>query len=405
MMANKIWMGGLVARVCAMLFAVAACAPADVPDEVHAAVESALQATVDRLAAENDIPGIQAAVVLPDGAVVQAAAGLADIESQIPMTSELRIISGSIGKTYVAAALMSLVEENKLDLGARVGDYLGDEDWWRGFPNADTVTLGQLLNHSSGVPRDYLEHPEFLAALEKSITDGADFAEQGYTHEDYVRWVSGLAPAFAPGEGFHYSDVAYTVGALLVEKVSGRSIETDIEERFLTPLGLTTTEPQQRQMTNFVSAYVPPSVRAQFSGVPEKSVTMGAFAFDPKFEWGGGGYVSNANDLARWADAWFGGKALDSDYVEMMKAWGNEQVWPPLGDAYGIALQVRHASPFGERLYHGGYGLGFIARTEYLPEHKMASAIMINTVALEYEAFHDDIWRAVFEAMDIELNE
>lgn len=368
----------------------------------HPGVEAALQETLDKLVQERDFPGIQASVVLPDGAVIEAAAGLADKEREIPMTKDLRILSGSIGKTYVAAALMALVEEGKLDLDARVADYIGEEDWFQGFPNGETVKLGQLLNHSSGVPKDYLEHPVFLAALKRSVDEGLSYEEQGYTHEDYVRWVTGLEPAFAPGEGFHYSDAAYTVAALIVEKINGRPIEADIEERFLKPFKLTETEAQTRTIERFVSAYWPPRMHESFPGVPEKSVDMGKFTFDPKFEWGGGGYVSTSADLARWARIWFGGDALKSDYVAAMKSWGNPHVIEYLGDEYGVALQIRHATPFGERLYHGGYGLGFIARAEYLPDHNMASAIMLNTVDLRYELYHQQIWQAVLKAWDEE---
>jgi D-alanyl-D-alanine carboxypeptidase len=404
-MQNKILTGVLVACVCAMLMAVAACSNEETGQESHASVESALQAAVDRLAAENNFPGIQAAIIMPDGTVIEAAAGLADREQEISMTTNMRLLSGSIGKTYVAAAVMALVAEGKLALEEKVSTYVGDEDWYQGFPNGDDVTLGQMLNHSSGVPRDYLVHPEFLAAVKRSVDEDINLVDMGLTHEDFVRWVSGLEPGFAPGEGFMYTDVAYTVAALVAEKVDGRSLEDQIRERFITPYKLTRTEAQTRRMTDFVSAYFPPPMHPGFPGVPEKSVTMGVFAFDPGMEWGGGGYASNAGDLARWAHLWFGGEAVDGSYIETITGWGNEHVIPQLGDAYGVGVQIRYDSPFGERLYHGGYQLGFIARAEHLPEHGMSSAIMINTVDIAYERYHDEIWNAVLTAIEIQTDE
>ncbi|GAB4537682.1 MAG: serine hydrolase domain-containing protein [Parvularculaceae bacterium] len=365
-------------------------------------VREAMQATLDRLVEENDFPGIQAAALLPDGTLVEAAAGLADRESGRAMTSDLRLASGSIGKTYVAAAVLAHVAEGALDLDARVVAYIGDEDWFQGFPNGEIMTLGQLLNHSSGIGEDYLTRPEVLEPFTQTFGDGPDLADLGVSHEDLVRSLAGQPPQFAPGGGFGYSDAAYAVAALIAEKVDGRTIEAQISERFLDPLGLSHTQAFEREMDNFVSAYAPAPIAEAFGGVPLKSVVDGDFQFDPRFEWGGGGYVANAGDLARWARAWFGGRAVDADYVELFEEWANPTGVPQLGDAYAIGVQIERDSAYGRRLFHGGYQLGFIAQMEYLPDHDIASAIMINTVDGGYIAYHDAVRDAVMAALGLD---
>lgn len=366
------------------------------------AVREAMQTALDRLVEENGFPGIQAAALLPDGSLVEAAAGVADRESGRAMTSDLRLASGSIGKTYVAAAVLALVAEGALDLSARAAAYIGDEDWFQGFPNGQVMTLGQLLNHSSGIGEDYLTRPEILEPFTHTFGDGPDLFELGVSHEDLVRSLAGQPPQFAPGGGFGYSDAAYAVAALIAEKVDGRTIEAQISERFLDPLGLSHTQAFEREMDDFVSAYVPAPIAEAFGGVPLRSVDNGDFQFDPKIEWGGGGYVSNAGDLARWARAWFGGRAIDADYVGAFEEWANPTGVPQLGDAYSIGVQIERNSAYGRRLFHGGYQLGFIAQTEYLPDHDVASAIMINTVDGGYIAYHDAVRDAVMAALGLD---
>jgi len=113
---------------------------------------SKLQAELDSIAFDPDIPGICVAIVLPDNTVIPLASGLADREKAIKMTTNHKLFTGSIGKTYVAALALQLIEEGKMGVDDPVKIYLGDEAWYPRIPNSDSITIRMLLTRSEKSP-------------------------------------------------------------------------------------------------------------------------------------------------------------------------------------------------------------------------------------------------------------
>src|SRR5690349_19139712 len=91
------------------------------PTTVEPAVQQQrLQKLLNDLHEKNGFPGMTAAVVLPDGKVITAATGYADVESKTPMKADDRMLAGSIGKTFFDAIFMRLAAEGKLDLNQKI---------------------------------------------------------------------------------------------------------------------------------------------------------------------------------------------------------------------------------------------------------------------------------------------
>ena len=97
-------------------------------------LESALQDRAEELRVQYGLPGLQVACALPDGEVVRVAVGLADSTSGVAMTTEHFLPAGSVGKTGLAAVVLSLVNDGTLDLDAPVSRWLGDEEWFARLP-------------------------------------------------------------------------------------------------------------------------------------------------------------------------------------------------------------------------------------------------------------------------------
>lgn len=108
------------------------------------------ESELDRLRTQYNLPGITAAYVLQDGTVGEAVSGFADIESKKLMTTKSRMLAASIGKTFVAAIVLSLSMEGRINLDDLVSKWLGDRNWYSRLPNCKTITLRHLLTHSSG---------------------------------------------------------------------------------------------------------------------------------------------------------------------------------------------------------------------------------------------------------------
>src|SRR4030095_6641593 len=130
------------------------------------AVRKSLQTKLDELHNAGSFPGATLGFVLPDGRSGAVSVGLADLETRIPLKPTDRMLAGSIGKTYVSAAMLQIVQEGKVDLDAKIERWLGSEVWFPRLPNAREITLRMLMNHSSGIPEHVLDK-NFIEAMKK----------------------------------------------------------------------------------------------------------------------------------------------------------------------------------------------------------------------------------------------
>ncbi|GAA1332653.1 serine hydrolase domain-containing protein [Saccharothrix algeriensis] len=173
------------------------------------------------LAARHGLPGAQVAVLV-DGEVVDAATGVLNLATGVPVTSEALFQIGSITKVWTATLVMQLVREGAVDLDRPVSEYL---DRFRLADEAASraVTIRQLLSHTGGF-------------------DGDIWTDTGRNEDAVRKYVEGLAEAvqyFAPGERFSYCNSGYMVLGRLVEVLRGKSYNRALREHLITPLGLT----------------------------------------------------------------------------------------------------------------------------------------------------------------------
>jgi CubicO group peptidase (beta-lactamase class C family) len=139
---------------------------------------TSLQAKLTELHQAASFPGATIGFVLPDGRSGSVSVGLADVENRIPLKPSDRMLAGSIGKTYVSAAILQIVQEGKLDLDAKIERWFGSDVWFPRLPNAKDITLRMLMNHSSGINGRFIINPQMEWT-------GGGFAS---TAEDLARW-------------------------------------------------------------------------------------------------------------------------------------------------------------------------------------------------------------------------
>jgi D-alanyl-D-alanine carboxypeptidase len=106
-------------------------------------------------------------------------------------------------------------------------------------------------------------------------------------------------------------------------------------------------------------------------------IVDGKFAINPQFEWTGGGYVSTAHDLARWAKLFYEGKAFSPDLLPQVV---DGVAAPMLGreSKYGLGAIIRK-TPIGTSYGHSGFFPGYMTDMMYFPEDKIAVAVQVNT--------------------------
>lgn len=299
-----------------------------------AQTQSALQQVLDQTRAQQGFPGVQAGVWTPEGSWV-GTSGTSGAGRTTPMTRNDHTRIGSITKTFTVTALLQLAEKGTLSLDDPIGKYVP------GVPNAETATLANLATMTSGIPS---------YTLTESFTD-AFFADptQVYQPQQLVDVVKGQDPFFAPGAKFDYSNTNTVLLGMVIEQVTGKSIQEVFSEQILAPLGL--------QQTSFPAAS-PDLPTPYLSGITEQGQAKGATAdatnWNPSWAFTAGEMISTLDDLHVWSKALATGEGLlGAEYAKMRLD----------------SLTTNVAGNTGERSYGLGFGRanGWIGHTGELP--------------------------------------
>jgi D-alanyl-D-alanine carboxypeptidase len=340
-------------------FSLACSLAAQAPSSLAERLQQALADRLGELA-----PGAQAAVVLPDDTLVPFHCGVADSTTKAPMTDDGKLLAGSVGKTFFAALAVQLANEGKLDLDAKLSNWLTNEPWFAKLPNGGAITLRHLLQHRSGLPR-YEFDPRFLEQLLAQ-------PDHCFTPAEEIAFVLEAKPRFAPGLGFEYADTNYVLLGLVLERVTGKPCYDEIRRRFLEPLRLHATVPSVgRTIPGLLQGHAGAS--NPFGGC-DAMLQDGRLPFDAGFEGAGGGFASNASDLARWARALWGGAVLGDRKTEVLDGKP-----APLGrdTRYGLGVIIT-STPNGQAFGHSGYFPGYQAEVRWYPDANVAIAVLVN---------------------------
>jgi len=322
------------------------------------------------LVERRGLPGASAAIVLPDGSLVAAAAGLASREERTPLTPSGRLLSGSVGKSYVAATAIELALAGRLDLDAPAVSRLDPAEaaWFARLPNGERVTPRQLLRHQSGMRRYELD-PDFWKRLLAE-------PDRVWTPAQLLASELDAAPLFEPGAGWSYADTNYVALGVVLERVLGGSIVEHVTERFLAPHGLVDSVPSSsRSIPALVQGY---AVSTRGLGVPERVLGEdGRFVFNPQFEWCGGGWANTPSDLARWAWIFYGGRAFEQEYLPLLCDTVEAKELGP-SKRYGLGAIVT-ATELGDLVGHDGFMTGYLTSIGVFRERDVAVAFQTNT--------------------------
>lgn len=328
-------------------------------------IEARIKQALDQAFATTPDVGVTCAVVLPDGKAYTSARGFSDREKKVAMKPTDRMMAGSVGKTFFAALALRLASEGKLLLDNRVAHYLGKEPWYKDLPNCDTMTVRQLMNHTSGIPEHVAE-----ADTVKSLFTTPD---KQWNPVDIVQFLRGKKALFEPGKGWSYGDSNYIVLGLVIEEVTQASAYGQIGRLIIRPQGLSDTIPSnQRKLPGLVQGY---SGDTPFLK-PGPVLKDGKFPFNPAFEWAGGGFASTSLNLAKWSHALVLGDVLKPEWRKQMQTGVPSKTGP--GDEYGLGL-MKETLTAGVGYGHEGWFPGYLTQMITFPEHRISVAIQINT--------------------------
>lgn len=336
--------------------------------ERYSKLSNELQDKLDAIVAEYSLPGITFSLRFENDHAINLSSGFEDEDTQRSMTPESKMLSGSVGKIFFGAVALKLTQIKSLNLDDKVMDYLGDTDWYLSFPNAEAITIKNLMNHSSGLPR-HLFQPEFLQ----------DFIKDPKKKRLPVASIQSIAgkPAVHPaGQGWAYSDTNYILLGLIIEKVTKQNIYDLVRNEILTPLNLNLTIPSKRRnIEGLAQGHIGSQNPFQ---LPKKVLdSNGVLVVDPSFEWTGGGFATNPQDLTRLVKY-----IHESDYLnEQTKAQLKNAVSMVTGQPYahGYGLGTFVWSKMDDTRYgHSGFFPGYVSHVEYSKNRQYAIAIQVN---------------------------
>ena len=306
------------------------------PQQTNVPLDKRVEEMVKSRILAQGVPSVSVAVMREGKLLMEGAWGDATPATVYPI--------GSVSKEFTAALVLKLVDRGRVSLSDPIGKHLQGLN-----PELSGVTIEQLLNHTSGVPRD-VRNPE--TRFESMSSDRL------------IQMAAGAKLATKPGAAFAYSNAGYMLLGALVEKAGGKPYGVALQDDIAAPLGLKT-------MTQ--------------CGDPKPGVATGYMLSDGKLGpppgmhhsqlLGAGGVCTTAADLVRWRQALHGGRVLSTtSYAAMTTPRG-----PAAAGNYGFGLYARPAQWGDWAIVGGGQALsGHTAELHWYPKQSLAVALLYN---------------------------
>ena len=334
--------------------------PTPVPTPIPAA---ALQARLNALRVQYHVPGVSVTIIWPDGRSWIGVNGWADVKRHVPVVAGTAFSVGSVSKTFLAALILQLADENRLSL---------DDPVVRWLPTARVrsgVTIRELLDHTSGL-YDFFSNPTIDAAIladKRRVWTPAKAL--GYMRSPYC-------PA---GTCWHYSNSNYVLLGEVVQQVTGNSVATELRRRFFEPLHLTRTfvQGEEARRGTVATSY---QVLGLGSGIRTASQSDGTaispFTSVVTAAGSAGAIAASSRDLAVWARRLYGGAVLRPDSLVAMLDVSQSLI---AGSAVAYGLGAEEVWLGGRRTVgHNGRLIGAGAAMRYLPDSGFSIAVVTN---------------------------
>lgn len=295
------------------------------------------------------IPGVTLAVAV-DGRIVYAEGfGYADLEQRVPVWPGTKFRIASDSKPLTAAGLMLLVEQGKIDLDAPVQNYVPS------FPDKGAkITPRMLAGHLAGI-RHYQDDEFLISRHYDSVVEGLKI----FADDPLVS---------APGKEFHYSSYGFNLLSAVIESAAGEDFLSYMHERVFAPLEL-------RHTTEDQAAEIIERRARPYRKMPDGKVTNAPFV-DNSYKWAGGGFLSTAEDLAKFGSALLQPGFLKEESLKLL--FTSQKTTDDKETGYGIGWFVGK-SKSGQKVYaHDGGAAGGSSRLILYPDAHVVVAMICN---------------------------
>jgi CubicO group peptidase (beta-lactamase class C family) len=360
----------LFVALCVWLLAAAFAEDAKVSAEKRALLED----TVSKFMASTNAPGIAVAVVLNGEEVWSEGFGMADLENNVPVTTQTLFRLASISKPITATAAMQLWEQGKLDLEVPIQKYCP------AFPQKESpINTRQLMSHLAGV-RHYRTDPK--EDLETNNTKHFDDPIAGG-----IQFFANDPLLSKPGSKFNYSTQGFTLVGCAIEGASGEKYVDYVRQHIFMPAGMNSTRWDDR------FSVIPH--RTRFYSKTKMGVVQNSEFLDSSYKIPGGGWLSSADDMARFEVAILGDrfvKRATRDLMWTAQHASSPEVVEEKHGGYALGWGVGDAAGVPD-VGHGGGQQGTSTFIMMAPEQKAGVVVLINMDGLDSSALATDLMK------------
>ena len=312
--------------------------------------------------------GATVAVVRGSDTLLLQGFGERDRETHLPSTAGTVYRIGSITKQFTSAAIMQLVEQGRISLTDPVTTYLPQYPQWK------SVTIRQLLNHTSGI-HSYTSNEEWSKRWSEDVTPGA-----------IVSFVEKDTLDFAPGTRWRYNNTGYVLLGMVLDKVTGKPYSRYLAERFFAPLGM-------RQSAYCPSRPTDPAYAAGYDDAGGKLVPATYLSMTHPYS--AGALCMSVPDFLRWNAALTSGKVVTPASFGLMS--GPDTLSSGLKTGYGFGLvSGRLGGGSHAMVGHGGGVNGFSTEQVWFPADSLRVVVFSNTAGSSPELLAANLASAVF---------
>ncbi len=303
------------------------------------------------LAYQGDNPGASLLIIKNGKILLQRNYGYANLEQAEPVTAVSNFRLASVSKQFTAACVLQLVERGALSLGTTLTEA------FPGFPDyGAVVTVKHLLTHTSGIPdyEDYVADTAFNPQIkDQGVFDILAKLDSGY---------------FSPGTAFRYSNSAYALLALMVERYGRQPFATYLQEHIFGPLGMGSTVAHEEGKTTVANrAYGHAKDNGHWKQKDQSSTSAVL---------GDGGIYSNVMDLFKWDQALYTGSVLPKHWISEAFAYHELADGTPVN--YGYGWHLKHNEKDEAVVYHTGSTTSFRNIYYRIPSQHFSIMLLTN---------------------------
>ena len=330
---------------------------------------AAVAARVDSLAAaflrEGPAVGVTVAVVRGGDTLVHEGYGMADAAHRRAAGPQTVYRVGSVTKQFTAAAILQLVEQQRLALDDTLGAFLPH------YPQWGRVTVRQLLNHTSGIP-SYTASARWRARVADHLAP-----------DSVLAFVASDTFDFAPGTRYRYNNTGYFLLGRILERVTGTPYDRYVAERFFRPLGMRS------------ASYCPdsPADSTHAAGYDKRgpSETAPASALSMTSPYAAGALCMSTGDFLRWQTALTSGRVVRPATFARMARSDTLADGKPTNYGWGLAPGRIEDH---RTIEHGGDIHGFSVQQLWLPDDSLRVVVFANTLGSNPGALARNVARA-----------